>query len=200
MKKGSRQPSLTSRQPRSETQTVEARMPIGIPCATLSRAQKFYDNGMAFLEMGEEYSALMNLALAANTLTELRNLAKFAQLPDDCPLNPELCETQRESLCNLDIAIDKILRKVHVLKKRVIEIRSQYSSGAPGAGEDGDCKQTKNVEIKYVKARNRKNSIGESDSVGTATTIQREFEGSHVHTERIRLERQIFWRDRTENR
>ena len=63
-----------------------------------------------------------------------------------------MCETQQESLCNLDLAIDKILRKVHVLKKRVIEIRSQYGSASgPGGSGDLDCKQTRNVEIKYLR-------------------------------------------------
>lgn len=132
----------------------QSNMPTSIPCTTLARAQRFYDNGMAFLEMGEDYSALMNLALAANTLTELRNLANYVQLPDKCMrVNPQLCETQRESLCNLNIAIDKILRKVHVLKKRVIEIRSSQYQGGQGSStsKPGDCKQTENVEVKYTK-------------------------------------------------
>lgn len=145
---------MKTRSSSKKSQTVVS-LPTVLPCETLHRAHKFYENGMSFLEMGEDYSALINFALAANTLTELRNLAAYVRLENDClQRNPHLCETQQQSVCNLDIAIDKILRKVHVLKKRVIEIRSQYGTGAAGVatpGFDNECKQTKNIEIKYIK-------------------------------------------------
>ncbi len=126
-------------------------MPVTVPCETLMRAQKFYDNGMAFLEMGENYSALVNLALAANSLTELRSLSQYIQLPKHCMnKNPQFCETQQEAMCDLDTAIDKILRKVHILKKRVVEIRSLHGQNQSETSGDIDCKQTKNVQMQWT--------------------------------------------------
>lgn len=138
-------------------QSITALMPVTIPCETLIRAQKFYDNGMAFVEMGEYYSALVNLALAANTLTELRNLAQYVHLPSEClQQNPQFCETQNETLCSLDVAIDKILRKVQVLKSKVIELRGGGPSSSSGPGSSGNCSSTNNVRVQWTPKDCRK--------------------------------------------
>lgn len=121
----------------------------------LQRATKFYAIGMTHLDQQENFSAMLNLAMAACTLIDYRSMASRSQPEgpmdqnafgesvsvrlDMCEYNPKASSSSRlNKSCTLNSAIKMIVSRIEVLKTTVVEIRSGLvGSAAVHGSADG---------------------------------------------------------------
>jgi len=115
-------------------------------CKYLDDAKQFYENGMEFYRKGEPYGALVNLALAANTLDSLQTYHKAA---DPKCLDPEWCLEQKVATCSLQSAKEHLLKMVAVLQGRVKTLREGAGVGGAAGEAAGECGPTQGTEVKF---------------------------------------------------
>ena len=103
------------------------------PSASTSYAKfkEFFNSGTLFLSQNENYSAIMSLALAANTLQILQNqgIDVSTQLKGDAVFSGWLIKSNQTEMSATDIVLSILLSKIESLKASIVEIRGALGSG-----------------------------------------------------------------------